>query len=54
MADRIAIMRSGKIVQIGTPTEMYRTPANRFVDSGPSLYSFSAEAEKTTDKLKKQ
>jgi iron(III) transport system ATP-binding protein len=31
MADRIAIMRSGKIVQIGTPGEMYRRPANKFV-----------------------
>ena len=31
MADRIAIMRSGKIVQIGTPGEMYRAPANKFV-----------------------
>lgn len=31
MADRIAIMRSGKIVQIGTPTQMYRQPANKFV-----------------------
>jgi iron(III) transport system ATP-binding protein len=31
MADRIAIMRSGGIVQIGTPAEMYRAPANRFV-----------------------
>jgi iron(III) transport system ATP-binding protein len=31
MADRIAIMRTGKIVQIGTPAEMYRRPANKFV-----------------------
>ncbi len=31
MADRIAIMRAGKIVQIGTPGGMYRRPADRFV-----------------------
>ncbi len=31
MADRIAIMRAGGIVQIGTPGGMYRRPADRFV-----------------------
>ncbi len=31
MADRIAVMRSGSIVQIGSPTDMYRKPASRFV-----------------------
>ncbi|WP_035715741.1 ABC transporter ATP-binding protein [Bradyrhizobium genomosp. I (2014)] len=31
MADRIGVMRAGKIEQIGTPTELYRTPANTFV-----------------------
>ncbi len=31
MADRIAIMRAGKVVQVGTPTAMYRRPADRFV-----------------------
>jgi iron(III) transport system ATP-binding protein len=31
MADRIAIMRAGSIVQIGTPGGMYRRPADRFV-----------------------
>lgn len=29
MADRIAIMERGKLVQIGTPLEVYRRPANR-------------------------
>ncbi len=33
MSDRIAIMRSGHIIQIGTPAEIYRSPANRFVAS---------------------
>jgi spermidine/putrescine transport system ATP-binding protein len=33
MSDRIAIMRSGHIIQIGTPAEIYRAPASRFVAS---------------------
>jgi spermidine/putrescine transport system ATP-binding protein len=33
MSDRIAIMRSGRFVQIGTPDEIYRRPLNRFVAS---------------------
>jgi ABC-type Fe3+/spermidine/putrescine transport system ATPase subunit len=31
MADRCAIMREGRIEQIGTPHELYELPANRFV-----------------------
>jgi len=31
MCDRIAIMNKGEILQIATPTEMYRAPVNRFV-----------------------
>lgn len=31
MADRIAVMKDGQIVQVGTPTELYRKPRNRFV-----------------------
>jgi iron(III) transport system ATP-binding protein len=31
MADRVAIMRSGKVVQQGPPLELYRRPASRFV-----------------------
>ncbi|MGB3406034.1 MAG: ABC transporter ATP-binding protein [Jannaschia sp.] len=33
MSDRIAIMQSGRIIQTGTPTEIYGAPANRFVAS---------------------
>jgi spermidine/putrescine transport system ATP-binding protein len=33
MSDRIAIMQAGRIIQIGTPAEIYRSPANRFVAS---------------------
>lgn len=31
MSDRIGVMRAGKIVQIGTPDEIYARPANLFV-----------------------
>ena len=31
ISDRIAVMDSGNVVQIGTPEEIYEKPANRFV-----------------------
>jgi len=31
MSDRIAVMNGGRIQQVGTPGEVYDTPANRFV-----------------------
>ena len=31
MADRVAIMRDGKVKQVGTPRELYRRPQSRFV-----------------------
>jgi putrescine transport system ATP-binding protein len=31
MADRIGVMRAGRMVQVGTPREIFETPANRFV-----------------------
>ncbi len=31
MSDRIAVMNAGRILQVGTPAEIYNTPANRFV-----------------------
>jgi multiple sugar transport system ATP-binding protein len=33
MADRIVVMRAGRIEQVGTPIELYDRPANRFVAS---------------------
>lgn len=33
MADRIVIMKDGHIQQVGTPSEVYHTPANTFVAS---------------------
>ena len=31
LADRIVVLRAGRIEQIGTPLELYNNPANRFV-----------------------
>jgi iron(III) transport system ATP-binding protein len=31
MADRIALMRDGKVVQLGSPRELYRSPKSKFV-----------------------
>lgn len=31
LADRIVVMRDGIVQQVGTPSELYRTPANAFV-----------------------
>jgi ABC-type Fe3+/spermidine/putrescine transport system ATPase subunit len=31
MADRIAVMSDGRLEQLGTPTEIYKRPASRFV-----------------------
>ncbi|MBL8698529.1 MAG: ABC transporter ATP-binding protein [Alphaproteobacteria bacterium] len=31
MSDRIAVMSHGRLEQVGTPAELYRTPANAFV-----------------------
>ncbi len=33
LADRVVVMNAGKIQQVGTPTEIYDTPANTFVAS---------------------
>jgi spermidine/putrescine transport system ATP-binding protein len=31
MSNRIAVMNRGEVLQVGTPNEIYETPANRFV-----------------------
>jgi putative spermidine/putrescine transport system ATP-binding protein len=31
ISDRVAVLESGRLEQIGTPTELYETPATRFV-----------------------
>lgn len=31
MADKIVVLQAGRIEQVGSPMELYRTPANKFV-----------------------
>ncbi len=40
MADRIVVMEGGRIVQVGTPQEMYHQPASRFVASFVGTMNF--------------
>jgi iron(III) transport system ATP-binding protein len=40
MSDRLAVMNAGRIVQVGTPTEIYTQPADRFVADFIGLMNF--------------
>jgi len=40
MADRIAVLRDGNILQCGTPQEIYERPANRFVAGFIGMMNF--------------
>jgi spermidine/putrescine ABC transporter ATP-binding subunit len=40
MADRMAILQDGKLLQCGTPEEVYEQPANRFVASFIGVMNF--------------
>jgi spermidine/putrescine transport system ATP-binding protein len=40
MSDRLAIMKDGKVVQTGTPHEIYQKPANRFVADFVGICNF--------------
>jgi len=40
MSDRVAVMRAGELVQVGSPTEIYDHPVNRFVASFVGLVNF--------------
>ena len=42
LADRIAVMENGEIVQIGTPTEIYERPRSRFVSDFIGVSNFLA------------
>jgi ABC-type sugar transport system ATPase subunit len=47
MADRIVVLKSGAVQQIGTPMEIYRNPANSFVGTfigSPPMSLVSAKA----------
>lgn len=47
MSDRIVVMDRGKIVQVGTPEEIYRQPVNRYVASFVGKANFLREGEAT-------
>ena len=47
LADRIVVLRAGRVEQVGTPMELYNRPANRFVAGflgAPSMNFLPAEA----------
>ena len=51
LADRIVVFRAGKVEQIGTPLELYRTPANRFVAGfigSPAMNFLNASSQSGT------
>ncbi|MCB2119925.1 MAG: ABC transporter ATP-binding protein [Rhodobacteraceae bacterium] len=47
MADRIAILKDGRLLQVGTPHEVYETPANRYAADFIGLMNFVEEAGRT-------
>jgi len=54
LADRIVIMEGGRIMQIGTPLEVYNNPANLFVASfigSPSMNFIDARLVRENDRL---
>ena len=53
LADRIVIMKDGIIEQIGTPLELFETPATKFVATfigSPSMNMISSTIEKESEK----
>lgn len=54
LADKIVVMNNGRIEQIGTPDEIYNTPASRFVAGfigSPPMNFFTGEINKTHVRL---
>jgi ABC-type sugar transport system ATPase subunit len=52
LADRIVVMRDGRIEQVGTPMEIYHEPANQFVASffgSPSMNLIPGEVHRRPD-----
>ncbi len=47
MADRIAILRDGRIEQVGTPRELYETPSSRYAADFIGLMNFIEEEGRT-------
>ena len=50
MSDRIALMNNGRIEQIGTPTELYENPKNKFVADFIGDTNLIIDAEITDEK----
>ncbi|NOX73593.1 MAG: sn-glycerol-3-phosphate ABC transporter ATP-binding protein UgpC [Alphaproteobacteria bacterium] len=51
LADRIVIMKNGRIEQLGTPMEVYKNPCNKFVAGfigSPSMNFFDAKVSSVT------
>src|SRR5262249_19814354 len=49
LADRVVVLERGRIQQIGTPEDLYRSPRNRFVASfigSPSMNLFEADLDR--------
>ena len=54
MGDRIAVMRTGKILQLGKPLEIYQTPVDRFVGGfigNPPMNFIAASVDRQGDGL---
>jgi multiple sugar transport system ATP-binding protein len=54
MGDRIAVMRAGKILQLGAPLDIYQTPVDRFVGGfigNPPMNFISATIERSGERL---
>jgi spermidine/putrescine transport system ATP-binding protein len=52
MADRIAVMNNGRIEQLGTPTELYETPATAYVASFLGVSNLIAGTVSGTDTVR--
>ena len=52
MSDRIVVMNKGVVHQIGTPTEIYQTPADSFVASFIGLTNFIECEVETQERVK--
>jgi multiple sugar transport system ATP-binding protein len=55
LADRIVVMRDGRIEQVGTPMEVYSEPVNQFVASffgSPAMNLIAGEARRTPGGLR--
>ncbi|MEO0416613.1 MAG: hypothetical protein AAF226_16850, partial [Verrucomicrobiota bacterium] len=46
IGDRVAVLSGGRVEQIGTPTEIYRSPVNRYVANAFGVANLVREGEK--------